>query len=101
MKSWEQMKARRAKEPGYREAYQQAALAYELGCRVRELRQRAGMSQTELARRLGTSQPAVARMEAGGSDPRLSTIRRVAEVFGVPITVGASNVCLAAVADPA
>ncbi len=45
-------------------------------------RERAGLTQAEVARRMGTTQPAVARLERGEADPRLSTIERYAEVIG-------------------
>lgn len=45
-------------------------------------RERAGLTQAEVARRMGTTQPAVARLERGEADPRLSTIERYAEVVG-------------------
>jgi len=45
-------------------------------------RQRAGLSQTEIAARMGTSQSAVARLEAGGSDVRISTLERYAAALG-------------------
>ena len=50
----------------------------------RELRERrnARMSQVELAERVGTSQPAVARIEAGLADPKLSTLDRFAAALG-------------------
>jgi predicted transcriptional regulator len=51
----------------------------------REMKQRrraAGLSQTEVAARMGTSQSAVARIEAGTSDVRLSTLLRYAEAIG-------------------
>jgi predicted transcriptional regulator len=38
----------------------------------------AGLSQTDVAARMGTSQSAVARLEAGGVDVRLSTLERYA-----------------------
>jgi transcriptional regulator with XRE-family HTH domain len=41
-------------------------------------RRAAGLSQTELAARMGTSQSAVARLERGGMDVRLSTLERYA-----------------------
>lgn len=69
------------------ESYGKARLSYEFGCRVRELREAHSMSQHELALKMSTSQSTIARLEAGGVDPKLSTVRRVAEVFGVPITV--------------
>jgi transcriptional regulator with XRE-family HTH domain len=37
-----------------------------------------GMSQTEVAARMGTSQSAVARLESGQSDVRLSSLERYA-----------------------
>jgi DNA-binding XRE family transcriptional regulator len=45
-------------------------------------RERAGLTQAEVARRMGTTQPAVARLERGEADPRLSTVERYAEVVG-------------------
>lgn len=42
------------------------------------LRRAGGRSQAELARLMGTSQPAVARLEAGAADARLSTLARYA-----------------------
>jgi transcriptional regulator with XRE-family HTH domain len=44
---------------------------------VRE-RQALGLSQTEVAARMGTSQSAVARLERGDADVRLSTLERYA-----------------------
>jgi AbiV family abortive infection protein len=49
--------------------------------RVEELirqRRELGISQADLAARMGTSQPALARLEAPGSDPRLSSVERYA-----------------------
>ena len=37
-----------------------------------------GLSQTEVAARMGTSQSAVARLEAGSGDVRLSSLERYA-----------------------
>jgi ribosome-binding protein aMBF1 (putative translation factor) len=37
-----------------------------------------GLSQTEVAARMGTSQSAVARLEAGAADMRLSSLERYA-----------------------
>jgi transcriptional regulator with XRE-family HTH domain len=41
-----------------------------------------GLSQTEVAARMGTSQSAVARLESGQADVRLSTIERYAAAVG-------------------
>lgn len=46
------------------------------------LRMDAGLSQTQLAAMMGTSQSAVARIESGDADLRLSTIERYAAALG-------------------
>jgi transcriptional regulator with XRE-family HTH domain len=45
-----------------------------------------GLSQTELAARMGTSQSAVARLESGELDARLSTLDRYAAALGRDLT---------------
>ena len=40
------------------------------------------LSQTEIAARMGTSQSAVARLESGDLDARLSTLERYAAALG-------------------
>lgn len=65
--------------PGFREmAQRRRVLGGELVARRREL----GLSQTEVAARMGTSQSAVARLESGAADMRLSTLQRYATAVG-------------------
>jgi len=45
-------------------------------------RQGLGLSQTLVAARMGTSQSALARLEAGEIDPRISTVERYALAVG-------------------
>ena len=54
-----------------------------LGTRIREARQRYGMSQAELARRIGISAVAMNQMELGETDPRASRITAIAETLHV------------------
>ncbi len=82
-------------EPGAAEAYEGARLAFKLGRRVRELRVRQGLSQTELARRAGMTQPAVARFEAGGTVPTLPVLERLARSLGVQLTVQLASLSVA------
>ena len=49
-------------------------------------RQGLGLSQTEVAARMGTSQSAVARLEAGEADMRLSTLERYAAAVGQDVS---------------
>jgi predicted transcriptional regulator len=48
---------------------------------LRELRQRAGLSQRELAEMIGTTQSAIARMEAGVAAPKFCTLEKLAEAL--------------------
>lgn len=50
--------------------------------RLRECRQRAGMSQQSLAEAAGTSQPTVAAYEAGRVTPNVDTLTRLLDVCG-------------------
>ena len=45
-------------------------------------REKLGLSQTIVAARMNTSQSAVARLEAGEIDPRISTVERYAGALG-------------------
>jgi len=45
-------------------------------------RRESDLSQAEIAARMGTSQSAVARLESGGLDARLSTLERYAAALG-------------------
>jgi len=47
-----------------------------------EARRAGGVSQTEVAARMGTSQSAVARLESGELDARMSTLERYAAAVG-------------------
>jgi predicted XRE-type DNA-binding protein len=70
--------------PGFREMAMRRMLA-ERGRLFADLtsrRQAAGLSQTEVAARMGTSQSAVARLEAGDADVRVSTLERYASAIG-------------------
>jgi predicted transcriptional regulator len=40
-----------------------------------------GLTQSDLAKRAGVSQPLIARIESGDVDPRLSTLRKIFDVF--------------------
>ncbi len=65
--------------PGFAEmARRRRSLTEELVSRRVHL----GLSQTEVAARMGTSQSAVARLESGTADLRLSTLERYAAALG-------------------
>ncbi|MHB1502062.1 MAG: helix-turn-helix domain-containing protein [Candidatus Dormibacteria bacterium] len=74
--------------PGFAEiAERRQSLAGALVSRRLEL----GLSQTEVAARMGTSQSAVARLEAGSADTRLSTLERYAMAVAMRVDVRAET----------
>ena len=65
--------------PGFREmAERRRTMTEALVARRLKL----GLSQTEVAARMKTSQSAVARLESGDADVRLSTLERYAAALG-------------------
>jgi UDP-N-acetylglucosamine 1-carboxyvinyltransferase len=48
---------------------------------IKLLRLESGLSQRQLAERVGSTQSAIARMEAGGSQPKLATLKKLAEAL--------------------
>lgn len=78
---WKEIKAAKFTSPEAREGYALAAAAYEFGRRVRTRREELGMSQSELARTIASSQPAVARLEAGGTQPTLKTMHALSRAL--------------------
>ena len=57
----------------------------EIIAQLAEIRRSRGLSQTEVAARMGTSQSALARLESGHADVRLSTLRRYAEAMNTDV----------------
>jgi DNA-binding XRE family transcriptional regulator len=56
-----------------------------VGARIRAVRESAGLSQLELSRRSGVAQESLSRIETGHSDPRLGTLRRMAQGMGLSL----------------
>ncbi len=87
MSSWKELREQRMSESGAQSGYARARRAYEIGCQVRALRTDRGLTQAELAAMVGTSQAAIARLEAGGSEPRLSTLETIGAALGRKLIV--------------
>jgi predicted transcriptional regulator len=50
-----------------------------------------GLTQNDLAKRAGVSQPLIARIESGDVDPRLSTLKKIIDVFN---EIEKEDICL-------
>lgn len=56
-----------------------------IGERIMVTRKRAKLSQTELGRLVGYSINGIAKIERGESDPKFSTVMKIAEALKVPL----------------
>jgi transcriptional regulator with XRE-family HTH domain len=57
----------------------------EIGVRIRTVRQKSGLSQTEFAKRVGCSQPSIVRFESGTRMPESYLVKMICEQFGCRI----------------
>jgi DNA-binding XRE family transcriptional regulator len=56
-----------------------------VGASIRAVREGASLSQLELSKRSGVAQESLSRIETGHSDPRLGTLRRLAQGMGLSL----------------
>lgn len=66
---------------------QMAERRREIVSRLVDERVERGLTQTEVAARMGTSQSAVARLESGSADVRISTLERYAAALELTLEV--------------
>jgi transcriptional regulator with XRE-family HTH domain len=59
-------------------------LLADVGHRIRETRAAQGLSLEQLARLTGISAPALSLIETGKRDPRLTTLKRIADALRAP-----------------
>ena len=80
-----------AADPTFPVALAAAEERLELMRRLKAARKAAGLSRAAVATRMGTSETAVARMEGGALDARISTVARFAGAVGAQLEVGAAG----------
>jgi transcriptional regulator with XRE-family HTH domain len=62
------------------------ALSIDIAARLKELREERGLSMRALAQKSGLSANALSMIERGRSSPSVSTLYKIADALGVPIT---------------
>jgi len=60
---------------------------FKIGYIIKKLRMKEGMTQEELAEKMHTKKSVISRMENHSEDIRLSTLSKVAEVFGKKLQI--------------
>ena len=70
------------KTPQMRKAYEEGVMSLLIAHKIADLRERYHMTQAELAKKLHTKQQVVSRMEGDRYKPSLTTLEKIAHVFG-------------------
>jgi len=83
---------RARKSATYRKNFARALQQVDLALLVREMREDAGLTQTELARKVGTTQSVIARLEdAEYTGHSLTMLERIAAVCGIALKLHAEK----------
>jgi DNA-binding XRE family transcriptional regulator len=73
---------------GFKEAYAELEIEYQVVNQLLKARTRAGLTQDAVAERMGTTKSAVSRLESSGKHaPSLGTLRRYAQAVGCDLHV--------------
>jgi ribosome-binding protein aMBF1 (putative translation factor) len=78
---------RKTKDPEFAIGYDSGYEEFKIGLLIKDLRVKEGMTQEELAVKLHTKKSVISRMENHSEDIRLSTLGKVAEVFGKKLQI--------------
>lgn len=79
--------AKRLKDPGFRKAWEDSEVEYNLAVQLIDARLRTKMSQRDLAQKVKTSQAAISRIEAMNANPSLFFLKRLAHAFDTKLTI--------------
>ena len=81
------IEARKAEDPEFADGFDSGYEEFKIGLLIKELRRQQGMTQEELAAKLQTKKSAISRIENHSEDIRLSTLGKVARVFGKELRI--------------
>src|SRR3989344_624323 len=80
--TWEEVLAKHLKSPAFRKAHEESLIRHSMIRQSREALQAKKMSQATLAKKAGMPQSVIARLESGRHSFTLTTLYRIAKVFG-------------------
>ncbi len=70
------------RDPELKKAYDALELEFSIITQVIQKRLDKGMTQKQLAEKIGTKQSAIARLEAGNTNPSIAFLEKVAKALG-------------------
>jgi len=87
LKTADEFLEKQLQDPEFRAEWNRTALARAVSLGIISYRASHGLSQTQLARIIGIKQPAVARLEAGETNPSWETLNRLSQALGIEFLV--------------
>ena len=78
---------RKEKDSEFEKNFDTGYEEFKIGMMIKEMRLESGMTQEQLAEKLETKKSVISRMENHSEDIRLSTLQKVASVFGKQLKV--------------
>lgn len=78
---------RKEKDSEFAQNFDTGYEEFKIGMMIKEMRLESGMTQEQLAEKLETKKSVISRMENHSEDIRLSTLQKVASVFGKQLKV--------------
>lgn len=81
------MKREAMRDPEFRKVYDELEPEFVLRRAVLDARIKKGMTQKDIAQNAGTTQSAIARFEAGGSNPTLAFMQKLSKAVGARLEV--------------
>ena len=78
---------RKRRDAGFAKDYDKGYAEFKVGVLIRQAREQAGLTQEEVAKKLHTKKTAISRLEQHATDIRLSTLLKLAQVFGKELQV--------------
>ena len=79
--------SRKNKDKSFSVNFDKGYEEFKIGVILRQVREKAGLTQEELAKKLKTQKTAISRIENHAEDIKLSTLEKVAEALGKHIQI--------------
>ena len=87
MTKFSDLKKKWMEDPEFRKEYDALAPEFDVSEMLVSMRRQGQLTQEQMAERLHTTQSAVARLESGKQDPKLSMLRAYADAAGVDLVI--------------
>lgn len=75
------------KDPEFSLAFELEQDRLRIARKIRDLREKQNLTQTELAGLIGTKQPSIARLERGDTWPRIDLLEKIAFALGTQLDI--------------